>query len=86
MRGKNGFDENLLYVMLSKSKIGNLVTGGVQAKLNQVNMFSLQILIPDKITLVKIKDQLRPLFYNKFVLQNEIEIMKNIVNFHLKNH
>ena len=45
LQGKNGFDNNLLWLKLSSTVITDIVTGGVQAKINQENMFSIPALI-----------------------------------------
>lgn len=73
LKGTNGFDENLLYMMLSNTNIAHIVTGGVQAKINQANMMSIEVLIPKPIELNSIKGQLEPLFQNIILLEKEIE-------------
>lgn len=73
LRGKNGFDENLLYVVLSKTVIADYVTGGVQAKLNQANMNLIPILIPDENSLEKIKKELKPIFDYWFTANCELQ-------------
>ena len=62
LKGKNGFDENLLYLVLRNSKIEDIITGGVQAKISQANMFSIPVLIPPKEVLSQIKAQIGPVF------------------------
>ena len=61
LQGKNGFSTEMLYVFLSKKNIGHLVTGAVQAKLNQANMGKLYIPIPTEnvtINLISVFDEI----------------------------
>ena len=62
LKGINGFDENLLYLILKKTKINEYVTGGVQAKINQENMISIPVLIPTPKELGVITRDIQPLF------------------------
>ena len=62
LKGINGFDENLLYLILKKTKINEYVTGGVQAKINQENMMSIPVLIPTPKELEIITKNVQPLF------------------------
>ncbi len=47
LKGKNGFDENILYVFLKNLNVSEIITGGVQAKINQQNLNNLRLLIPN---------------------------------------
>lgn len=62
LKGINGFDENLLYLILKKTKINEYVTGGVQAKINQENMMSIPVLIPTQKELEVITKNIQPIF------------------------
>jgi len=62
LKGINGFDENLLYLILKHSKVNEYVTGGVQAKINQENMMSISVLIPTSGIVSEIKTYLSPIF------------------------
>ena len=62
LKGINGFDENLLYLILKHSKVNEYVTGGVQAKINQENMMSIPVLIPTSGIVCEIKTNLCPIF------------------------
>lgn len=67
LKGRNGFDENSLYVLLNNTNITDVITGGVQAKINQANLNSIPILKPTS-QLLKI--------YNK-ILSPIFELYKN---------
>ena len=70
LKGINGFDENLLYLILNKTKINEYVTGGVQAKINQENMMSIPVLIPTQKELEVITKNIQPIF-QLFLTQRE---------------
>jgi len=48
LKGKNGFDENSLFVLLNSTNISDIITGGVQAKISQTNLKTVKISIPNK--------------------------------------
>ena len=62
LSGKDGFPTELLIPFLKTYNIKGLVTGAVQAKLNQANMAQIQIPIPPKenINIEEIKNDLSP--------------------------
>jgi len=62
LKGKNGFDENALYVLLNNTNITDIITGGVQAKINQANLNSIPILKPNTEVLESYKKVLNPIF------------------------
>ena len=62
LRGKNGFDENCLYVLLNNTNITDIITGGVQSKINQANLNSIPILKPKNDVLELFKNVLKPVF------------------------
>lgn len=62
LKGMNGFDENLLYLILKNTQINEYVTGGVQAKINQENMMSIPVLIPTQKELEVITKNIQPIF------------------------
>ena len=71
LKGINGFDENLLYLLLKKTKINEYVTGGVQAKINQENMMSIPVLIPTPKELDIITKNIQPIFNLLLIQQKE---------------
>lgn len=80
LQGKNGFDNNLLWLKLSSTVITDIVTGGVQAKINQENMFSIPALIPTDIILDNIKKKISPIFSYRFQLERENMILDELRN------
>ena len=73
LKGKNGFDENLLYLMLSKADVHELVTGGVQAKINQENLMKIPVTIPQQGILENAKGQVASIFRYIYIKQQENE-------------
>lgn len=73
LKGINGFDENLLYLILKHSKVNEYVTGGVQAKINQENMMSIPVLIPTSGIVSEIKTYLSPIFDSILIRKQENE-------------
>ena len=71
LKGKNGFDENLLYLILKNADVHELVTGGVQAKINQENMMKIPVTIPPKNILGNLKEQMSPVFHAIYLKQQE---------------
>ncbi len=71
LKGINGFDENLLYLILVNADVHELVTGGVQAKINQENMMKIPVTIPTQQVLECIKKQEGPIFHAIYLKQQE---------------
>lgn len=51
IKAKKPFSDFLLYIILKNTNISHLVTGAVQPKINQGNLKSIEILIPDTNTI-----------------------------------
>lgn len=71
LKGMNGYDENLLYLILRQTKVNEYITGGVQAKINQENMMSIPILIPTKDLIMEITANIRPMFESLIIKKQE---------------
>lgn len=67
LKGKNGFDENSLYLLLKNTNVSDIITGGVQLKINQGNLNNLSIIKPSENLLLAFNKEI----YTKF------EIIKN---------
>ena len=82
LKGKNGFNENSLYVLLKNTNITEIITGGVQMKINQGNLNNVKILKPNTEFMISYNEVLRPIF-DTFKLKNEenkvIEKFRNIL-------
>ena len=73
LKGKNGFNENLLYLALKQTKVTEFITGGVQAKINQENMMSIPLIIPTMNDIKEITTNIEPLFHSQLVKKQENE-------------
>ena len=62
LKGKNGFNVESLYLLLSKTNIQSIVTGAVQAKVNQSNLKSIEIIIPPVEIMEKFNKLIKPFF------------------------
>ena len=72
LQGKNGFSTEYVKVFLDQVEINQFVTGAVQPKLNQANMNSIPMIIPDEETLRQFNKTLVVLF--EMILENEKQI------------
>lgn len=72
LKGKAGFTEDSLYLFLANTNMAPIVTGAAQPKINQANLKSFPIVIPDDNTLWKFNRVIEPLFDKR--LNNEAEI------------
>ena len=73
LKGKNGFDENSLFVLLNNTNISNIITGGVQAKISQTNLKTVKISIPPQYLIQALNKKLKPIFNLKI---QTLEIQK----------
>jgi type I restriction enzyme S subunit len=62
LKGTNGFNENSLYVLLKNTNVTDIITGGVQLKINQTNLNSLKIIKPTSVFLNEFNKILNPIF------------------------
>jgi len=74
LKGKNGFNVESLYLLLSKTNIQSIVTGAVQAKVNQTNLKSIEIIIPPVEVMEKFNALIKPFFDS--IRSNNDEIKK----------
>lgn len=74
VKGKNGFNVDSLYLLLSQTNIQSIVTGAVQAKVNQSNLKSIEIIIPPVEVMKKFNDLIKPFFDT--IRSNHDEIKK----------
>lgn len=82
LKGRNGFDENSLYVLLNNTNITDIITGGVQAKINQANLNSIPILKPTNQILEFYNKTLKPifeLFKNKKTENQKLSDLKELL-------
>jgi len=62
LRGRNNFTVESLYVLLQQTSIVSIVTGAVQPKINQANLKSLKIIIPNTEILAEYNALIEPFF------------------------
>ena len=74
LKGKSGFNEDSLYLFLVNTNMAPIVTGAAQPKINQANLKSFPITIPDSETMLKFNNIIQPFFDQR--LTNESEIKK----------
>lgn len=53
IKGKNGYSEQSVYILLKNTNMQAIVTGAVQPKINQANLKSVRVLIPTQSTIKK---------------------------------
>ena len=78
VKGKNGFNVDSLYLLLSKTNIQSIVTGAVQAKVNQNNLKSLEIIIPPVEVMEKFNELIEPFFDEIRLNHDEIKKLQNL--------
>ena len=74
LKGKAGFTEDSLYLFLANTNMAPIVTGAAQPKINQANLKSFPLVIPDSETLSKFNALIKPFFDQR--LSNVAEINK----------
>ena len=74
VKGKNGFNVESLYLLLSQTNIQSIVTGAVQPKVNQNNLKSLEVIIPSKRVINEFNQLIEPFF--EIIKINEMEMEK----------
>jgi type I restriction enzyme S subunit len=72
LQGKDYISTNHLYLILKNSSVSHLVSGAVQPKINQSNLNSLKVLIPDEGTCLKFSAEVENLF--ALLRTNTVEI------------
>jgi type I restriction enzyme S subunit len=80
LKGKNGFNENSLYILLKNTNIKDIITGGVQSKINQSNLNSISILKASSNVLKDYNLLLNPIFQLLKNKQNQIVKFNDLNN------
>ena len=62
IKGKHNFSVEMLYVLFSLTNVQSIITGAVQPKISQQNLKNVEVIIPDKNTLLEINSILQSLF------------------------
>lgn len=80
LQGKGLYNNNILYWSLNNTIIQDYITGAVQLKLNQQNMNSIPVIIPDENTLIKIQKILNPITDYIYCLNKDIGLLKKLLS------
>ena len=80
LQGKGLYNNNILYWSLNNTIIQNYITGAVQLKLNQQNMNSIPVIIPDENTLIKIQKILNQITDYIYCLNKDIGLLKKLLS------
>ncbi|WP_455391095.1 restriction endonuclease subunit S [Frisingicoccus sp.] len=78
LKGKSGFTEDSLYLFLSNTNMAPIVTGAAQPKINQANLKSFPIVIPDEKTLASFNQMIAPLFDKRLSNESEIKHLEEL--------
>jgi type I restriction enzyme S subunit len=78
LQGKNGFSTEMLHVVLKDANITGIVNGAVQLKINQANLLSFEILIPDKHTLNNFDLLLKPIYQKIKNISSQIQTLSTL--------
>jgi len=73
LKGKNSFSTELLYVLCKKMKVAGIVNGAVQLKINQRNLLSKEIVLPNDYILEKVDNTIQPLFNKLRINSSQIQ-------------
>ena len=73
LKGKNSFSTELLYVLCKKMKVAGIVNGAVQLKINQRNLLSKEIILPNDSILEKVDNTIQPLFNKLRINSSQIQ-------------
>ena len=75
LKGRNGYDEQSIYMLLKNTNVQSIVTGAVQLKINQANLKSVRVLIPDESTLKRFNMMVFDVFQLKRQLREESDLL-----------
>ena len=78
LKGKNGFNEDSLYLFLANTNMTPIVTGAAQPKINQANLKSFPVIIPDNRTLLKFNNIIQPFFDQRIANESEIKKLEDL--------
>ena len=83
-QGKNGFSTETIYLLLKSAVIRDIVTGAVQLKVNQENLRSFKIPVPEEDDMESVEAFIQPLFSYLRENTDEIERLSQLADLHLK--
>lgn len=83
-QGKNGFSTETVYLLLKNAVIRDIVTGAVQLKVNQENLRSFKIPVPEEDDMENVEAFIQPLFSYLRTNTDEIERLSKLADLRLK--
>ena len=78
LKATNNFTEESLFLFLKNKNITNKVTGAVQLKINQANLLSINIIIPEKNVIIQFNKSIKTIFEKKQNLIIQIEKLEEL--------
>jgi type I restriction enzyme S subunit len=78
LKGKNGFSEESLYILLKNTNVKSIVTGAVQLKINQSNLKSVKVIIPSVDKIAEFNYLIARFFAEKRRLSEENQILISV--------
>lgn len=78
LKGKAAFNEASLYLFLANTNMAPIVTGAAQPKINQANLKSFPLTIPDDDVVVKFNSLVQPFFAQRLTNESEIKDLENL--------
>jgi type I restriction enzyme S subunit len=78
LKGKAGFNEDSIFMLLKNTNVHSIITGAVQLKINQANLKSIKIIIPDKTVIIEYNELIRHLFDKKRAIEEENHLLIGI--------
>ncbi len=84
LTAKKPIDNNLLELILKNTNVKSAVTGAVQLKINQTNLYNLKISLPDNDVIKNLKSLVLPLFNKRFFIEDENKKLNQLKQFYLK--
>jgi len=82
LEGKNGYKVQFLYLALKEVNVSDIVTGAAQPKINQENMNSIKLVIPNLDIVMNFQKLIKPIFesYKIYSTQTKrLELLKNLL-------
>lgn len=78
LQGRNGFNEDSLYLLLKNINVSDIITGAVQHKINQGNLNSVSVIRSNNIILGGFNDKIQSLFSLLRTKRTEIQNLEEL--------
>ena len=82
LKATNNFTEESLFLFLKNKNVTNKVTGAVQLKINQANLLSINIIIPERNVIIQFNKSIKTIFdknQNLIVQIEKLEELKSLL-------